>query len=303
MDENLREILKQVRLIDIRTRRLATDALAGQFHSMFRGRGMDFEEVREYVPGDEARTIDWTVSAREGRLFVKKYREERELTILLAVDVSASGDFGSRGRTKREVEAEIACVLALAAVRNNDKVGLVLFSDQIETFVPPRKGRQHVLRIVREVLSCQPKRRGTDVAHALDFINAVARRRAMVCVLSDFQSSRAPAEALATLRRSLRMLRRRHDVVALPVRDPRERSLLPVGLLTVEDAETGEMIEIDTGSTRVRERFAARAREEDERLARALRAESVDAVEIDSSLPYLPVLIALFRSRRRGRRT
>jgi uncharacterized protein (DUF58 family) len=303
MDENLREILKQVRLIDIRTRRLATDALAGQFHSMFRGRGMDFEEVREYVPGDEARTIDWNVSAREGRLFVKKYREERELTILLAVDVSASGDFGSRGRTKREVEAEIACVLALAAVRNNDKVGLVLFSDQIETFVPPRKGRQHVLRIVREVLSCQPKRRGTDVAHALDFINAVARRRAMVCVLSDFQSSRAPAEALATLRRSLRMLRRRHDVVALPVRDPRERSLLPVGLLTVEDAETGEMIEIDTGSTRVRERFAARAREEDERLARALRAESVDAVEIDSSLPYLPVLIALFRSRRRGRRT
>jgi uncharacterized protein (DUF58 family) len=303
MDENLREILKQVRLIDIRTRRLATDALAGQFHSMFRGRGMDFEEVREYVPGDEARTIDWNVSAREGRLFVKKYREERELTILLAVDVSASGDFGSRGRTKREVEAEIACVLALAAVRNNDKVGLVLFSDQIETFVPPRKGRQHVLRIVREVLSCQPKRRGTDVAHALDFINAVARRRAMVCVLSDFQSSRAPAEALATLRRSLRMLRRRHDVVALPVRDPRERSLLPVWLLTVEDAETGEMIEIDTGSTRVRERFAARAREEDERLARALRAESVDAVEIDSSLPYLPVLIALFRSRRRGRRT
>jgi uncharacterized protein (DUF58 family) len=303
MDENLREILKQVRLIDIRTRRLATDALAGQFHSMFRGRGMDFEEVREYVPGDEARTIDWNVSAREGRLFVKKYREERELTILLAVDVSASGDFGSRGRTKREVEAEIACVLALAAVRNNDKVGLVLFSDQIETFVPPRKGRQHVLRIVREVLSCQPKRRGTDVAHALDFINAVARRRAMVCVLSDFQSSRAPAEALATLRRSLRMLRRRHDVVALPVRDPRERSLLPVGLLTVEDAETGETIEIDTGSTRVRERFAARAREEDERLARALRAESVDAVEIDSSLPYLPVLIALFRSRRRGRRT
>jgi uncharacterized protein (DUF58 family) len=303
MDENLREILKQVRLIDIRTRRLATDALAGQFHSMFRGRGMDFEEVREYVPGDEARTIDWNVSAREGRLFVKKYREERELTILLAVDVSASGDFGSRGRTKREVEAEIACVLALAAVRNNDKVGLVLFSDQIETFVPPRKGRQHVLRIVREVLSCQPKRRGTDVAHALDFINAVTRRRAMVCVLSDFQSPHAPAEALATLRRSLRMLRRRHDVVALPVRDPRERSLLPVGLLTVEDAETGEMIEIDTGSTRVRERFAARAREEDERLARALRAESVDAVEIDSSLPYLPVLIALFRSRRRGRRT
>jgi len=303
MDQNIKEILKQVRLIDIRTRRLATDALAGQFHSMFRGRGMDFEEVREYVPGDEVRTIDWNVTAREGRLFVKKYREERELTIVLAVDVSASGDFGSRGRTKREVEAEIASVLALSAVRNNDKVGLVLFSDQIETFVPPRKGRQHVLRIVREVLSCQPKRRGTDVAHALDFVNAVTRRRAMVCVLSDFQSSGDPAVALATLRRSLRMLRRRHDLVALHVKDPRERDLLAVGLLTVEDAETGEMIEIDTGSARVRDRFAARAREHDERLERALRAESVDGVEIDSSLPYLPVLIALFRSRRRGRRS
>jgi uncharacterized protein (DUF58 family) len=302
MDQNIKEILKQVRLIDLRTRRLATDALAGQFHSMFRGRGMDFEEVREYVPGDEVRTIDWNVTARAGRPFVKKYREERELTILLAVDVSASGDFGSRERTKREVEAEIACVLALSAVRNNDKVGLVLFSDQIETFVPPRKGRQHVLRIVREVLSCQPKRRGTDVGHALEFINAVSRRRAMVCVLSDFQSSGDPDVALAALRRSLRMLRRRHDLVALHVKDPREQSLLNVGLLTVEDAETDEMIEIDTGSARVRERFAARVREQDERLERALCAESVDGVEIDSSLPYLPVLIALFHSRRRGRR-
>jgi uncharacterized protein (DUF58 family) len=300
MEENIKEILKQVRLIDIRTRRLATEALAGQLHSMFRGRGMDFEEVREYVPGDEVRTIDWNVTAREGHLFVKKYREERELTIMLAVDVSASGDFGSRGRTKREVEAEIASVLALSAVRNNDKVGLVLFSDQIESFVPPRKGRQHVLRIVREVLSCQPKRRGTDVAHALDFINAVTRRRAMVFVLSDFQSSGDPAEALRTLRRSLRMLRRRHDLVALHVRDPRERDLGEVGLLTIEDAETGEMVEIDTGSARVRERFAARARAQDERLDRALRAESVDGVDIDSSLPYLPVLIALFRRRRRG---
>jgi len=202
MEENIKEILKQVRLIDIRTRRLATDALAGQFHSMFRGRGMDFEEVREYVPGDEVRTIDWNVTARAGRPFIKKYREERELTIVLAVDVSASGDFGSTAHTKREIEAEIACVLALSAVRNNDKVGLVLFSDQIETFVPPRKGRQHVLRIVREVLSCEPKRRGTDVAHALDFVNAVTRRRGMVCVLSDFQSAGDPAHMLSALRRS-----------------------------------------------------------------------------------------------------
>ncbi|HEX4457350.1 MAG TPA: DUF58 domain-containing protein, partial [Polyangia bacterium] len=207
METDLKEILKQVRRIDIRTRRLANDAFAGRFHSVFRGRGMDFDEVREYVPGDEVRTIDWNVTARAGHPFVKKYREERELTILLAVDVSASGDFGSSGRTKREIEAEIACVLALSAVRNSDRVGLVLFSDQIEAFVPPRKGRQHVLRLVREVLSCKPARRGTDVARALEFIDAVTRRRAMVFVLSDFQSADDPTAATAKLRRALRLAR------------------------------------------------------------------------------------------------
>jgi uncharacterized protein (DUF58 family) len=299
---DLKEILNKVRRIDIRTRRLATDALAGRFHSVFRGRGMDFDEVREYVPGDEVRTIDWNVTARAGRPFVKKYREERELTILIAVDVSASGDFGSQARTKREIEAEIASVLALSAVRNNDKVGLVLFSDQIETYVPPRKGRQHVLRLVREVLSCRPERRGTDVARALEFINAVTRRRAMVFVLSDFQSAGDATAALATLRRSLRLVRRRHDLVALHVNDPRERALPEVGLLTVEDAETGEMIELDTGSPRIRRRFADSASERRQRLERALHGESIDNVAIDTSLPYLPALIELFRLRRGRRR-
>jgi uncharacterized protein (DUF58 family) len=302
MEADVKQILKQVRRIDIRTRRLATDAFAGRFHSIFRGRGMDFDEVREYVPGDDVRTIDWNVTARAGHPFVKKYREEHELTILLAVDVSASGDFGSAERTKREIEAEIACVLALSAVRNNDRVGLVLFSDQIEAFIPPRKGRQHGLRLVREVLSCQPERRGTDVASALDFINAVTRRRTMVFLISDFQSAGDPVKALAALRRALRMVRRRHDLVALQVNDPRERDLPEVGLLTVEDGETGEMVEIDTGSARVRGGFAEHARARRQQLERVLRAESIDSIEVDTTVPYLPALIALFRSRRRSRR-
>ncbi|HEX4457740.1 MAG TPA: VWA domain-containing protein, partial [Polyangia bacterium] len=222
--------------------------------------------------------------------------------ILLAVDVSASGDFGSTARTKREIEAEIASVLALSAVRNSDRVGLVLFSDQIESFVPPRKGRQHVLRLVREVLSCRPERRGTDVARALEFVDRISRRRAMVFVLSDFQSAGEPTAAKAALRRALRMARRRHDVVALRVSDPRERELPDVGLLTVEDAETGQMIEIDTGSARVRQRFAAEAREHEARLARTLRQESIDSVAIDTSQPYLPALVQLFAGRARRRR-
>ncbi len=302
MENDIKAVLKQVRRIDLRTRRLATDALAGSFHSVFRGRGMDFDEVREYVPGDEVRTIDWNVTARAGRPFIKKYREERELTILIAVDVSASGDFGSQKRTKREIEAEIACVLALAAVRNNDKVGLVLFSDQIEVFVPPRKGKQHVLRLVREVLSCRPERRGTDVGRALEFIDRVTKRRAMVFVLSDFQSAGDPKQALATLRRGLRRVRRRHDLVALHVNDPREQSLPEVGILTIEDAETGETIEIDTGSSAVRKRYANEAAQHSRDFDRALRGESIDHVDIDTSVPYLPALMQLFRQRGGRRR-
>jgi uncharacterized protein (DUF58 family) len=302
IENDLKEILKQVRRIDLRTRRLANDAFAGRFHSVFRGRGMDFDEVREYVPGDEVRTIDWNVTARAGHPFVKKYREERELTILLAVDVSASGDFGSTARTKREIEAEIASVLALSAVRNSDRVGLVLFSDQIESFVPPRKGRQHVLRLVREVLSCRPQRRGTDVARALEFVDRICKRRAMVFVLSDFQSAGEPTQGAAALRRALRLARRRHDVVALRVSDPRERELPDVGLLTVEDAETGELIELDSGSARVRERFAAQVRDREAELERTLRQESIDHVRIDTAQPYLPALVQLFGTRAGRRR-
>jgi len=302
MDKDFKEILKKVRRIDIRTRRLANDALAGRFHSVFRGRGMDFDEVREYTPGDEVRTIDWNVTARAGRPFVKKYREERELTILLAVDVSGSGDFGSATRTKREVEAEVACVLALSAVRNNDRVGLLLFSDHIEGFVPPRKGRTHVLRLVHEVLSCRPEHRGTDVAQALDYLNAITKRRAMVFVLSDFQSTGNLNAALAKLRRSLALLRRRHDVVALHIDDPRERALPNIGLISLEDAESDEVIEVDTGSARVRAAFAKRAAQRRAAVDGALRAESIDSVAIETEKPYLPALVALFESRHHARR-
>lgn len=297
MQTNLSQIMRKVQRIDIRTRRMANDALAGRFRSVFRGRGMDFDEVREYSPGDEVRTMDWNVTARAGHPFVKKYREEHELTVLLAVDVSASGDFGSSERTKRDIEAEVACLLALSAVRHNDKVGLVLFSDQIEGYVTPRRGRNHVLRLVREVLSCRPRRRGTDIGHALDFINKVTKRRAIVIVVSDFQSADAPAAALSRLRPSLQAVRRRHDVVAVWIRDPRECSLPDVGLLAIEDAETGEVVELDTGSARVRQSFAQKAQAQHDGLRRFFRTESIDVAEIDTAVPYLPVLIGFFRAR------
>lgn len=302
MEPNIRQIMDKVRHIEIRTRRASNDTLAGRFQSVFRGRGMDFDEVREYTAGDEVRTIDWNVTARAGHPFVKKYREEHELTILLAVDVSASGNFGSTERSKRDIEAEIACLLAMAAVRHNDKVGLVLFSDQVEGFIPPRRGRIHMLRLVREVLSCRPKRRGTDVSHALDFINKVAKRRAIVFAISDFQGMGEPAQLLATLRRSLHMVKRRHDLVAICVHDPRERSLPDLGLITIEDVETGEMVELDSGSARVRQCFAEQARQQRDSLQQLLRRESIDHTEIDTSVPYLPVLIEFFLNRGRSRR-
>jgi uncharacterized protein (DUF58 family) len=211
-----REILKKVRQVELRTRRLVTDALAGEYHSVFKGRGMDFDEVREYAPGDEVRLIDWNVTARTGTPFIKKLREERELTILLAVDVSGSGKFGSQAQSKRELAAEVASVLAFSAILNRDKVGLLLFSDDVEQYVPPGKGRTHVLRVIRDILFHAPRRAGTDVAAALDFVNDVLRRRAVVFVISDFIES---PEAFERLRRQLRLTNKRHDLVLLHLRD------------------------------------------------------------------------------------
>jgi len=299
--EKVKEILGRVRQIEIRTRRLVNDSLAGQYHSVFKGRGMDFDEVREYVPGDEVRSIDWNVTARAGRPYIKKHTEERELTILLAVDVSASGNFGSGSRSKREVAAELASALAFSAIKNSDKVGLILFSDQIEQYIPPKKGRQHVLRVIREVLFLEPQRRGTDIVRALDFLNMVTTRRAVVFLISDFQTGDGNA-SLAALRTALGLANRRHDLVAMHIRDPHEATLPNVGTLVVEDAETGELLEIDTVDPRVRERYAQLATARLAALRRAFRGEGVDALELDTRDSFVPVLLAFFKNRERRMR-
>ena len=296
--EQAKEILKKVRQIELRTNRLVNDSLAGQYHSVFKGRGMDFDEVREYMPGDEVRTIDWNVTARAGRPFVKKFTEERELTILLMVDVSASGNFGSGPQSKRQMAAELASVLAFSALRNSDKVGLVLFSDQIEQYIPPKKGRQHVLRVIREILFFEPHSRGTDIVRALNFANQVTSRRAILFLVSDFELPNQD-QAMADLRRAVRLASRRHDVVALHVHDLREAELPDIGQLAIEDAESGELIELDTTDEKVRSRFAELARQRLDNLRRALAAEGVDNLNLDTREPYEPVLRSFFKNRER----
>ena len=296
--EQAKEILKKVRQIELRTNRLVNDSLAGQYHSVFKGRGMDFDEVREYMPGDEVRTIDWNVTARAGRPFVKKFTEERELTILLMVDVSASGNFGSGPQSKRQMAAELASVLAFSALRNSDKVGLVLFSDQIEQYIPPKKGRQHVLRVIREILFFEPHSRGTDIVRALNFANQVTSRRAILFLVSDFELPNQD-RAMADLRRAVRLASRRHDVLALHVHDLREAELPDIGQLAIEDAESGELIELDTTDEKVRSRFAELARQRLDNLRRALAAEGVDNLNLDTREPYEPVLRSFFKNRER----
>jgi uncharacterized protein (DUF58 family) len=297
--EQIREILRKVRRIEIRTRRLVDDTLAGQYHSVFKGRGMNFDEVREYTPGDEVRAIDWNVTARAGRPFIKKFVEERERTLIIMVDVSASGDFGSGTQSKRELAAELASVLAFSAIRNGDKVGLVLFTDQVELYVPPRKGRRHVLRLVREILGFEPQSGGTDLVNALDFVNDVAGRRSIVFLVSDFQIPGEPAVVIPALRKALRQTNRRNDLVALPIDDPREHNLPDVGIVAIEDAETGELIELDTTSETVRERFAELARKRAAQLQRAFNGEAIDSLRITTDRPYVAPLMTFFKNRSR----
>ena len=292
-----REILRKVRQIEIRTNRIVADSLAGHYHSVFKGRGMDFDEVREYVPGDEVRTIDWNVTARAGKPFVKKFAEERELTLLLLVDVSASGHFGSSVQSKRDVAAELACVLALSATRNNDKVGLVLFTDQIELYIPPKKGRRHVLRVVREILFFRPVHRGTDITQALQFANRMSRRRCVMFLISDFQAPGISVDQRTPLRQALSQSARRHDLVAVSIRDAREQTLPDVGRVVLQDAETGEVMQIDTGRRRTRELFASLAQKSRETLQRMLHAEAIDSLMLTTNEPYLGSLINFFRRR------
>src|SRR3984885_6899020 len=260
-----------MRELEIRTRRMVDDSMAGAYHSVFKGRGMDFDEVREYSPGDEVRTIDWNVTARAGRAFVKKFTEERELTLFLLVDISASGNFGSGAMAKRDLAAEVASVLAFSAIRNSDKVGLILYTDRVERYLPPKKGRRHVLRVVRDILYHEPEGTGTDSVRALDVVNHVLHRRAIVFLISDFEVPGDQTAARAALRRAMRQTNRRHDLIAVQIVDPHEKELPNVGILALEDAETGEVLELDTASAAVRKQFKEMASDRDRRLMSDLR--------------------------------
>jgi len=295
------EILNKVRQVEIKTHRLVDESLAGHYHSVFKGRGMDFDEVREYVPGDDVRSIDWNVTARTGRTHVKKFTEERELTILLIIDVSASGEFGSVAQSKREMMAELGSVIAFSAVRNNDKVGLILFTDEAELYIPPKKGRSHILRVIREILFFQPEGKRTDIAAAMDFTNQVIRRRAVAFLISDFCLPGDFETSLHGLRPKLKITNRHHDLVAVSVTDPREKELPDTGLLTIEDAETGEQVELDTTRPDIRDGFARLADGRRKELRRSIRSAGVDLLELSTDKAYLPELLNFFSSRERRR--
>ena len=291
MDRDPKEILKKIRRLELRTRRLVNAGFAGQYHSVFKGRGMNFEEVREYAAGDEIRSIDWNVTARMNAPYVKKFTEERELTVMLVVDVSASGTFGSVELSKRELAAEVASILAFSAINNNDKVGLLLFSDDVELYIPPKKGRLHTLRLIREMLYFQPKGRGTNLAGALDYLNRVISRRAVLFLISDFI---AP-----DFSKALTVSSRRHDVVAMPVSDPGESAMPDVGIITLEDAETGQQIDINTGSKGVRRGLADLNELRRKSAERLFRSRRVDIVRLSTTEDYLLPLRAFFEQRDR----
>jgi uncharacterized protein (DUF58 family) len=287
-----RDLLKKIRSIEIVTERLVRDRMAGQYHSVFKGSGIAFSEVRQYMPGDDIRQIDWNVSARMNEPYVKLFTEEREMTVFLLVDMSGSGRFGSKEQEKRELAAELAAVFAFSAIRNNDRVGLIIFTDVVEKFVPPKKGKKHVLRVVSEILSYEPRSRRTSIAAGLEFLGRVARRRAVTFVVSDFL---AP---LASYEHALRVTARRHDIVPVAVTDPLEEALPRVGLIELEDPETGEVVLFDTSGPEGRA-FAAEARKSREARVALWKRLALDAITLGTDRPYLPALTAFFEARAR----
>ena len=295
-----REILRQVRLIELRTRGLVTSIFGGEYQSVFRGQGMEFAEVREYQHGDDVRSIDWNVTARTGHPFVKKHVEERELTVFLLLDLSGSEQFGTRGRFKAELAAEIAAVLALSAVRNNDRVGLLIFTDRIEHAVPARKGRRHVLRLIRDVLAFRPLGLGTDLPGALTYAARLLPHRGILFVLSDFvPPPDAPPELLGEWEKSLRLISQRHDIVAINILDAAELALPEAGLLVVTDPETGREYVIDTGDAALRESFTERVRGERAEVQRLFRRLGIDEIRVRTDEPFVGPLLAFFRRRER----
>ncbi|GMU92973.1 MAG: hypothetical protein AMXMBFR4_20310 [Candidatus Hydrogenedentota bacterium] len=283
------EVMQEIRRIQIRTNHVVSDILTGQYESVFKGQGMEFKEVREYVPGDEIRQIDWNVTARTGVPHVKLLAEERELTVMLLVDASGSGQFGSVNRFKNELAAELCAVLAISAIKNNDKVGLIIFTDTIELFVPPSKGRRHVLRVIREVLYFNPKGKATNIPGVLHFLNGVTRRRSVTFLVSDFM-----AQDYET---ALRIANKRHDVIAVVVTDPREEVLPNVGLVCVRDAETGEEVLVDTASQAVRRDYQSAAVSRAKEREQIFRRSRVDAIHVRTDRPYVEEIYRFFRMR------
>jgi uncharacterized protein (DUF58 family) len=287
------DVLKKIRQIQIRTTHMVSDLFAGQYHSVFKGQGMEFQEVREYQAGDDIRTIDWNVTARMGHPFIKKFVEERELTVMLVVDISRSNQFGSTTQVKRDLAAELAAVLAFAATRNNDRVGLILFTDEAEHFIPPRKGTRHVLRVIRDVLYMPPKRTGTSITAALQFLNRVSTRKTVTFLVSDFiDQGFAPALAVSA---------KRHDMIAVAIRDPRERQLVPAGVIEWEDAESGHRRLLDTSDRATRLAFEEQAARRDAGLRDLFRKHGVDTIELTTGKPYARELVRFFRQRERRR--
>ncbi len=286
-----KDVLKKVRRIEIRTKKLVNDLFSGEYHSTFKGQGIEFEEVRQYEPGDDIRLIDWNVTARTGYPHVKKFREERELSVVLLVDASSSGQFGTRDRYKSDVAAELCALLAFSAIKNNDKVGLIIFTDKIEKFVPPQKGRAHVLRLIREILYFQPEGVRTDISMALEYFNKVIKRKSVVFLVSDFMSE--------DFYKPLQIANRKHDMIAVKITDPRESSFDNVGLLELEDAETGEIFVIDTASKDFRREFSARADEDVQALRRNFRVINLDFITVQTDQSYIVPLISFFKMRER----
>ena len=284
-----KDILKKIQQIQIHTRRLVNEAFVGEYHSVFKGRGMEFDEVREYQPGDEIRTIDWNVTARMGRPFIKRYVEERELTVMLLVDVSASGNFGSIKHLKNEVATEICAILAFSAIKNNDKVGMIMFTDKIEKFIPPKKGPKHVLRVIRELLCTQPTGKGTNISVALEYLNKITHRRTISFVVSDFIAN--------DYAHALRIANKRHDMIAIAIADPREQELPNVGFIELRDAESGEILLLDTADSLARKEFGAlnnRRRQEQSRLFRSM---GVDEILINTNRHHVEPIVRFFRMR------
>lgn len=295
-DARLTRILKRVRRIELLTRGMVKEMLGGQYHSRFKGQGIEFDDFREYQPGDDVRFLDWNVTARMNEPFVRKYVEERELSVMLCVDVSGSGDYGSHEDSKRERAAEVAAVFAFSAVQNQDKVGLTMFSNDVEQYLPARKGASHALRILRDILNIEPKEKGTDIKPALDLaLNRIAHR-AVVVIVSDFLTDSTGWE------KSLRAVAAKHDVVAAQIMDPRELTLPDAGRVCLEDPETGEQFIVNTSHPAVREQFAARVVERQDALVQLLRRSGVERIAIRTDEDYVPALKAYFRSRKRRRR-